>query len=210
MKLLDVMLQEQSVAWGVQLKLVISVAISCAIVLVTVFVGLDRLGADPSTDQLNADISAVQTEIARAEVDRAEFSGGAIEALFIARIEILRTTAAMLDQKRFSMLRRIDLAYTIDGMRSAPNPEVVAAISREIEVVSGERDRLRAEAARYSGGLIQTMALVNAATTEVSIAQLNQARLAEQYGFHFRFSAEGAEPQQPMGQSIVDNDGDAL
>src|SRR5690606_3987815 len=110
-------------------------------------------------------------------------------------------TAAMLDQKRSSMLRRIDLAYTVDGVRAAPNSEAVAAIEREIEVASAERDRLQAEAARYSGGLIQTMALVNAATTEVSIAQLNQARLAEQYGFHFRFSVEGAEPQQPIGQS---------
>lgn len=204
------MVLAQSAAWGKQLKLVMSVAIACAIVLVTVFVGLDRLSSDPSTEQLNADLAAIHSEIARAEADRTAYSGGAIENLFTARIEILRTTAAMLDQKRSSMLRRIDLAYTVDGVRAAPNSEAVAAIEREIEVASAERDRLQAEAARYSGGLIQTMALVNAATTEVSIAQLKQARLAEQYGFHFRFSVEGAEPQQPIGQSIVDNDGDAL
>ncbi|MBK1795474.1 hypothetical protein JHL21_13305 [Devosia sp. WQ 349] len=192
------------------MKFVISVAIACAIVLITLFVGLDRLSSDPSTEQVNADLAAVHSEIARAEADRTAVSGGAIENLFTARIEILRTTAAMLEQKRSSMLRRIDLAYTVDGERAAPNSEAVASIEREIKVASAERDRMQAEAARYSGGLIQTMALLNAATTEVSIAQLNQARLAEQYGFYFRFSVEPAEPQQPIGQSIVDNDGDAL
>jgi hypothetical protein len=192
------------------LKFVISVAIACAIVLATVFVGLDRLSSDPSTEQLDADLTTIHTEIAQAEAGRTAFAGGAIENLFTARVEILRTTAAMLDQKRSSMLRKIDLIYSVDGARTVPNSDLLAAIDREISVAKAERDRLQAEAARYSGGLIQTIALMNAATTEVSIAQLNQARLAEQYGFHFRFSVEGAEPQQPIGRSIVDNDGDAL
>lgn len=116
----------------------------------------------------------------------------------------------MLEQKRSSILRRIDLVYLVDGARSEPDSERVSAIRSDLAAANLERDRQQSEANRYSGGLIQTIALMNAATSEITISQLTQVMLAEQYGFNFSFQTSASGPARPIGQNIVDNDGDAL
>jgi hypothetical protein len=46
-----------------------------------------------------------------AESESDKYQGGAIKALFDARVEALRHTTTMLDQKRESFIRRISLSY---------------------------------------------------------------------------------------------------
>ncbi|KRA45645.1 hypothetical protein [Devosia sp. Root635] len=191
------------------MKLVLAVGTACAIVFATLFFSLSCISSDPSTADLDADLSEVQISIKEAENEAALYSGGAILALIQIRIETLKTTQAMLEQKRNSLLRRINLSYVIEGVAHIPNTEIIAALEEDIAGAQKERDRNMAEAARYSGGLIQTMALMNAATSEVTIGQLRLSLLAEKYGFVFG-GTSAQEPNAPVGQVIVTEDSEAL
>lgn len=189
------------------MKIVLSVAVACALVLVTVFIGLDHVSSDPSTEQLDKDIAAVSAQIKDAETEGGQYAGGAIQSLIFVRIQVLKTTLAMLEQKRTSILRRVDLVYSVDGEEVSVNADIISSL--DLDKFSEELGRFKSEAALYSGGLIQSIALVNAATTEMTLAQLRQRRLAEQYGFQFRLSGTVAPASETVSLNIVE-DGEAL
>lgn len=191
------------------MKIVLSVAVACALVLVTVFIGLDHVSSDPSTEQLDKDIAAVSAQIKDAETEGGQYAGGAIQSLIFVRIQVLKTTLAMLEQKRTSILRRVDLVYSVDGEEVSVNADIISSLDLELDKFSEELGRFKSEAALYSGGLIQSLALINAATTEMTLAQLRQRRLAEQYGFQFRLSGTVAPASETVSLNIVE-DGEAL
>lgn len=190
------------------MKLLISVALSCAIVAGSVFFGLEYITSDPNTKILDQDIAVVESQIETVEAERKAFGAGAIQNIFQVRIEILKTTLAMLEQKRSSVLRRIDLNYTLEGSRHTPDEAVLASLRADKKAAEEERDRFVAESARYSGGLVQTLALMNAATSEMAIVQADLAILSERYGFLIDMSGRGA-PTEPVSRNTVD-DGEAL
>jgi hypothetical protein len=81
----------------------------------------------------------------------------------------------MLDQKRSSWLREINLRYVVAGEEpTPPSPETIRHI--ETEISGAERDLRASEskAAAFSGGLIQAMAFVEVQTHRVTIAAAKQ------------------------------------
>ncbi|UJW86388.1 hypothetical protein [Devosia sp. SL43] len=191
------------------MKLILSVAVSCALVVATVIFVLDFANESPSTAILDADIALVRSEIEAVEIERGRFSGGAIESIFDARLGILQTTVSMLEQKRMSLLRRVDLNYTIDGTAHEPNETSILALEADLAAAKSDRDRYQAEADLYSGGLVQTLALVNVATSELSISQANLAIMAERHGFVFDWKTS-SQTSVPIGQTVVTHEEDAL
>lgn len=191
------------------MKIISIVALSCAIIVGALLFSLNYLSQSPSTSELDADIAAVNRQIADAEAEYATYSGGALQVLVKVRTEVLKTTAAMLEQKRASLLRRIDLQYHVAGQPQVPDEALIANIGSDIAAAEQERDRFKAEADRYTGGLIQTMALMNASTSEMTISQLKLALLAQRYGFIFQMP-DDAVPAASVGQTVVTNEGDAL
>lgn len=191
------------------MKIISVVAVSCALIIGALLFSLNYLSQSPSTAELDADIAAVTQQIAEAEAEYATYSGGAIQVLVKVRTEVLKTTAAMLEQKRSSLLRRIDLQYVVQGQPRAADEALITDIESDIAEAVKERDRFKVEADRYTGGLIQTVALMNAATTEMTISQLRLSLLAERYGFAFTMPSDST-PAAPIGQTVVTNEGDAL
>jgi len=186
-------------------KLVISVALSCAIVLGSFVFGLQYISSDPSTEIIDQDIAAVERQISSVESEQSAYGAGAIQSIFQVRVEILKTTLAMLEQKRVSALRRIDLNYTLEGERHTPDEAVLASLAADKKAAEEERDRFVAEAARYSGGLIQTLAVMKAATSEMAIVQADLAIMSERYGFLIDMSsARGSN--EPVTQNIVQDE----
>lgn len=191
------------------MKIISVVAVSCAIIVGALLFSLNYLSQSPSTAELDADIAAVTQQIAEADAEYATYSGGAIQVLVKVRTEVLKTTAAMLEQKRSSLLRRIDLQYVVEGQPWSADEALMANIEADIVAAEQERDRFKAEADRYTGGLIQTMALMSAATNEMTISQLKLSLLAQRYGFLFAMP-NSSTPAAPIGQTVVTNEGDAL
>lgn len=89
--------------------------------------------AAPTDTELDADIAKVEAEIATAQADTSQYKGAPL-AMTTARIEILKTTHAMLSQKKTALIRGIGLSYTIDGAPMAPpDPKRLAEIEADMK-----------------------------------------------------------------------------
>jgi len=190
------------------MKWIITTLASCAIVIGTVLVVFGYLRSEPATEMLDADVALINQQIDEARTQAASYGSGALQAMVNMRIEILEVTAALLTQKRGSLLRRVDLVYSVDGEKHRADPKVISDLEAALLVSEGERDRHEADAARYNGGLLQVMSLMNAATKDLEVSQIHLSILAEKYGFPFGFS--NAIRSEPVGQVTVQNEVDAL
>lgn len=189
------------------LKILVSLA-AVTVIACGILVALFMLGAPPSTRELDADLGRVREQVAAAEQERSKYEGGLLVNLIDLRIEALRTNEAFLQMKRDSLLRRIDLKYVVDGTAVTPNPDRIASIERDIASTTEDLEKARQEAAQYTGGMMQTMLIVQAATHEATLAQLNMSLMAERYGFVVKPGQSAAD--EPIGQTVVTEDGEAL
>lgn len=164
--------------------------------------------AGPSTAELDTEISAVRSSIVSAEEDLAKFSGGAMRVQAELRLLTLKATEAMLEQKRTSFLRGVQLVFRDGETLAQPNPDAVARITEEIRRAEADASDAAAEAARYTGGLIRVMALVREQTSRTTVAVLRQQDAALRLGLPFRISNEtpAAPIPQAPGRGVPDKD----
>ena len=155
-------------------------------VVVTLFVTIATfvyLGSSPSTQELDADLTAVQTQLTEADAEAAKYDAGLLLAFVNLRREVLKTTQAMLEQKRSSLLRRVNLKYTVASTEDGPaTPEQLETIRADIAKAQAQLDAEKVEADKYSGGLLQTMAMMTVATGRVTVAMLNLSYYGAKYG----------------------------
>ena len=187
-----------------------TIAIFCIAVLGSSAV-LYYAHGEPSTVTLNEDLRALQIEIKAADEESARYDGGLIKIMIEARKQTLQTNLAMLELKRASFIRRIDLKYEINGT-SMPvaDDTTLTNIEKDLEKLKAKLHSDEEKADRYSGGLIQSMALMAAATDRTTLSQLCMIYYARKYGLAIPASA-GAPREAPRGTNgKVVNDKDAL
>lgn len=132
--------------------------------------------------KLESELTQTKQEIGSAEQTSARYSGGIIKLLASSRIEILKTNQALLEQRISAVSSGAPVK--IETVASEPNETLVAALSAEIQTVKADIESSKAEAARYNGGLIQMMKLSTVATTEQTLAMLQQRYLVAKYGLN--------------------------
>lgn len=165
-----------------------------------------------STLEIDRDRAAVQAQITEAEAESAQYSGGAIKTLIDVRIAALKNTLAMLDQKRAAWVRLVTLNYTIDGhaTQEASDKElndILADLAESERAISSAKQ----EAAQYSGGLIQVMALMKAATEEVTATSLRMKFYSAKYGLSMPLpSLETPKKSAPSPPGRIVKDREAL
>jgi hypothetical protein len=159
----------------------------------------------PSPDQLAKDIAEVDAEIKEATATAALYGEGSVLRLQIdLRANVLKTTRAMLNQKRRSWLRGIDLGYQVAGRPVEP---ASAAEIKEIEAAIADANsamaKAQAKADLYSGGLVQVMALVEV-QTQAARKAIEQQRLAlARIGMALPTTGtQPRKPPPPTGQTI--------
>lgn len=149
------------------------------IILLSVFLLCGCYNA-PSTEEIESDLKTVETEIKNAQETVQEYSGGLLAILANVRLQTLKTTKSMLEQKKNGFRRYIPLSYSIDGKKYTP-PENKDILLQELndDLTGLKRDLSKAEeeSAKYGGGLLGVLSLSQVATVENSIAFLNQRRL---------------------------------
>jgi len=165
----------------------------------------------PTTTELDGDILVVQKWISEAEEDAAKYGSGVIRSYAALRVQILKNTEAMLQQKRLSLIRKITLVYHDNLPRVALDVDLTA-LDQEIAKAEKEQIDAEIEARRYSGGLIQAMSLVRVAIAQTTIAALEQQKLLSRYGMPMlalpRLTTTPEKKQEPPG--VVAKDKDAL
>src|SRR5271165_1233473 len=186
-----------------------------AALLILAFGGVALLNyahTEPSTEALDADLKAIQADIKSASDESASYNGGLIKFMIEMRKQILRTTEAMLESKRTSILRRVDLKYEIGGRAMAIKDEVgLKVIQQDIEIAKLKLQADRAETDHYSGGLLQSMALMATATDRTSLSQLYLAYYGKKYGLampetNVAPSNSEGPPPGPPGKVVKDKD----
>ena len=129
---------------------------------------------------LKAELSQTEGEISAAkEVDQ-QFSGGLIKNLTTARLEVLGTNKALLEQRINAVESGAKIDVVVSGVK--PDPELAASLKTEIDNLTVKINEAKADASQYNGGLIQVIKLSTVATEEQSMAMLQQKYLTAKYG----------------------------
>ncbi|BBT92114.1 hypothetical protein WP8W19C02_37340 [Enterobacter cloacae] len=129
---------------------------------------------------LKTELSQTESEISAAkEVDQ-QFSGGLIKNLTTARLEVLGTNKALLEQRINAIESGAKIDVVVSGTK--PDPELAASIKTEIDTLTAKINEAKADASQYTGGLIQVLKLSAVATEEQSMAMLQQKYLTAKYG----------------------------
>lgn len=134
-------------------------------------------------DELKIELTKVDNEVKEAENKNATYSGGLIKVLVNARIEILKTNKALIEQRINAL--ETGAKITIETFKTETNPEEANRILEEIEKQNKEIESAKKEACKYSGGLILAMKQAAIATQEQTIAMLKQKYLIFKYGLGF-------------------------
>ncbi len=129
---------------------------------------------------LKAELSQTETEISAAKETEQQFTGGLIKNLTTARLEVLGTNKALLQQRINAIESGAKIDVVVSGVK--PDPELAASIKTDIDNLKVSIDEAKADANQYSGGLVQMLKLSTVATEEQSMAMLQQKYLTAKYG----------------------------
>lgn len=130
--------------------------------------------------ELRSELKETEDEIAEATRVDAGLAGGLVKALVAARLEVLRTTSAVLRQR--IMVEETGAPLTIQIPVTTPDPILATTLEREIETQLNVLKEARSEAARFVGGLVHALKLSTVATHEQSLSMLRQRYLMAKYG----------------------------
>jgi len=134
----------------------------------------------PSTDEINGDITTLEAEIKDANDTVQQYSGGLLAVLANVRLETLKSTKSMLEQKKKGFQRYILLKYTFDGKEYTPpanKDALLLELNSDLENLQKELSIAQIESSKYGSGLLGVLSLTQVATVKNSIAFLNQRQL---------------------------------
>jgi hypothetical protein len=119
----------------------------------------------PTTTEIDADLNQVRSEIKRASTESADYASGLLKSLIEIRRQTFEDTEAMLLQKKASLLRRVSLSYSVEGKQLIPaNDDELKGIKEEIAQAEQKVAQSKKNAEKYSGGLVQGIALMTVET----------------------------------------------
>ncbi|NIQ37498.1 MAG: SH3 domain-containing protein [Proteobacteria bacterium] len=155
--------------------------------LLSVLFSIDMMAIGQSKDSLSLDddIRVVSIQISEAIKEYKEHSGGLAQALIIYRLQILKNTKAMLEQKKYALKHGIPVTYTHKGetyKAIPPDPTIIQSLESEIRHQQEELSKALAETRAHSGGMLKAMSLFQIATIKNTIAILDQRKLTEEHG----------------------------
>jgi hypothetical protein len=193
------------------MKNVVIATMAILVALLGAFVGVLLQEPSTSTVEIDRDRAAVATSITQAKEEATKYSGGFIKSFIELRLSILRVTDAMLEQKREAIIRRITMVYPVDFKPAAAASE--AELNEIIAEIKQAEDRLAAskkEASKYTGGLVQGLALMKAETDDIAVSQLRLKFYSAKHGFPILPvvpPSDAQKPAAPLGKIVGDRDG---
>jgi|GEM_PF-3881949 len=149
-------------------------------------------------ENLNGVLGWLDAEIVEADVKQADYAGGLIKDLMLARLEVLRINRALVQQRIQAIESGAKIEVVVQAIEADP------ARAAQIEArIDAQRIRLataQAEANLYSGGLIKSLKMTTAATEELALAQLYQSKLQAELGlFYPAATVSNVEPSALSG-----------
>ena len=150
---------------------------------------------------IQADLIDLAQRIATAESEDQLYSGGLIKSLIAVRLQILRTTQALLEQRIHAIQAAAPITITLPA--SPPDPVRAEALTSEIRSLEAQLQASRADAAQYVGGLVHSLKLSTVATQEQTLAMAHQHYLTARYGLALPVPSVLAESTSPAPHTAI-------
>ena len=129
-------------------------------------------------ESLKSSLTTVQSELTAAE-QRQKTAGGLIGAMMELRVETLKVTKELTEQRIAAMESGASIKVVVPV--TTADPELAEKVSKEISALEQSLVSSRLEAAG-AGGLFGMIKQTKVATEELTLAQLQQKHLAAKYG----------------------------
>ena len=177
------------------------------ILLLSVLLAWLILTPIPTTQELDADLNQLRSEIKQATDAAENYAPSAIRSLIELRRQTLENTEAMLKQKKASVPRRVSLSYRIDGQQVEPaSDKELTGIKDELAQAEQKISQSIKNAEQYSGGLAQALALMTVETDRLSASQLRLKFYLAKHGLPAFGVRDDKKPDVPAGRITQDKD----
>jgi hypothetical protein len=160
----------------------------------------------PSAEDLMRDLAVIDRQLALAERTLTGYRDNPpIAEQIELRIAVLTTTKAMLDQKRLSWLRGLNLIYRVDGGEVMPDRDNLAALQARLAEAEAGMLTARKWAARSTNQVGKNMALALEQVHLLTHAAIRQQMALESLGLALPPAVETAAtpPPQPASEDRV-------
>lgn len=142
---------------------------------------------------LKSELVKIDADIQKTEVDNAGYSGGLLKSLIQLRLEILKTTRALVEQHVHAIESGTPMTTVVT--KTTPDSQVVKQLDDEIARQLAVK--VAQEASGYYGGLLGALKQTNLATEENTLAFLKQRRMMAKYGLVL--------PELPVSESTPES-----
>lgn len=139
--------------------------------------------SETQLESLRREHAQVEKEIANANTEHDRFSGGLVKSLLHARLELLRTNSALIEQRIHALEAGVKIRIVIDGTK--PDMNRTMELEKEVKALDKKIAEQQAESERYSGGLVKAMMESGIATSRMSRAMLQTEYLKAKYGIRW-------------------------
>lgn len=162
-------------------------------------------GLDPEerkqVEGLRSELEIVRKEVTTAQTELSKYGGGLIQSLLLARIEIVKTTEALIQQR----IQAIEGKAPVSIQTLASKQDLDRADKLAAEVIKQEAKLREAEiqAGKYSGGLLQAVAFSTVATQAQTPAMLRQQFLVSKLGLSVPTYKTNTSPQTPSDEEAT-------
>ncbi|MHB9102659.1 MAG: hypothetical protein ACYC2E_14215 [Sulfuricella sp.] len=151
-------------------------------------------------DSMKQDIEAVKKTIALAEIEDQKYTGGLIKAQIQSRIETVKMTLALLEQKLKALETGAKMTIVIPATKA--DPALAASLEGEITAQKLKIEQARIEADKYTGGLIKATRENTIATMESTLALIENRALTAKYGLGIAQPALASSSASASGQKL--------
>lgn len=153
------------------------------ILFATLFLCITGCSQPQSTIDIENEVAKINDNINKTEEEYKKY-GGVVKSLIGIRLNILKNTKEMLEQKKTGINRFIKISYTVDGKTyniSEDNAKIIKNIDEQIQTEEKNLNEALKELDR-SGGLVQAINAMKVATMKNTIAILDQKRTLLKFG----------------------------
>lgn len=155
---------------------------------------------------LKAELATIDQELAAIRSEDKLYSGGLIKSLIAVRQEVVKTTRALVQQRIHAI--ESGAPVKVETVSATPDRERANQLAQELTAQTSEVKAARAEAERYSGGLVGALKASTVATQENTLAMLRQQYVMAKYGLVTPTAkpiSESSGPQEkPQAGSAID------
>lgn len=133
--------------------------------------------------ELHRELAAAKLEIEDASAQASSLDPCLLHSLILTRIEILKITVAIVEQKLLASETGTPSAAVVPI--TAENPELAASLAAELWVQERALSQAKQELAEFSGGLVYAIHQSTVATQQQTMALLRQRWLIARFGLAF-------------------------